>query len=133
MVATVNVASSNFFFYQIPFIGCRERVKIFSKSEAQKINLEDYYILISVNFHKTPFSGSRRNIENCSARDQGRHPVFLIGLENTNVLDDGEFLFLAKVRQIVNQVFREEVENVSANQRLDGHIVFFIGLYSTNI
>ena len=50
-------------------------------------------------------------------RGQGRHLVFLIGLKNTNLVEDVEILLPVKFRWIPFSGFREEVENVSANQR----------------
>ena len=50
-------------------------------------------------------------------RGQGGHLVFLIGLKNTNLVEDFEILLPVKFRWIPFSGFRWEVENVSANQR----------------
>ena len=50
-------------------------------------------------------------------RGQGGQLVFPIGSENTNVVEDVEILLPVKFRWIPFSGFREEVENVSANQR----------------
>ena len=48
---------------------------------------------------------------------QGRNFCLLIGLKNTNLVEDLEILLPVKFRWIPFSSFREEVENVSANQR----------------
>ena len=50
-------------------------------------------------------------------RGQGGHLVFSIGPKNTNLVEDVEILLPVKFRWITFGGFREEVENVSANQR----------------
>ena len=50
-------------------------------------------------------------------RGQGGHLVFAIGPKNTNLLESFMILLLVKFRWISFSCFREEVENVSANQR----------------
>ena len=50
-------------------------------------------------------------------RGQGGHLVFPIGPKNTNLVEDVEILLPVKFRWIPFSGFREEVENVSANQR----------------
>ena len=50
-------------------------------------------------------------------RGQGSHLVFLIGPKNTNLVEDVEILLPVKFPWIPFSGFREEVENVSANQR----------------
>ena len=50
-------------------------------------------------------------------RGQGGHLVFPIGLINANLVEDVEVLLPVKFRGIPFSGFREEVENVSANQR----------------
>ena len=51
-------------------------------------------------------------------RGQGGHLVFQIGPKNTNLVEDVKSLLPVKFRWIPFSGFREEVENVSANQRL---------------
>ena len=51
-------------------------------------------------------------------RGQDGHHVFLIGSKNTNLVEDLEILLPVKFCWILFSVFRGEVENVSANQRL---------------
>ena len=50
-------------------------------------------------------------------RGQGGHLVFPIDPKNTNLVEDIEILLPVKFRWIPFSGFREEVENVSANQR----------------
>ena len=50
-------------------------------------------------------------------RGKGGHLVFPIGPKNTNFVKDVEILLSVKFRQILFSGFREEVENVSANQK----------------
>ena len=50
-------------------------------------------------------------------RGQGGHLVFTIRPKNTNLVEDIEILLPVKFRLIRFSGFREEVENVSANQR----------------
>ena len=50
-------------------------------------------------------------------RGQGGHLVFPISPKNTNLVEDIEILLPVKFRWIPFSGFREEVENVSANQR----------------
>ena len=50
-------------------------------------------------------------------RGQGGHLVFPISLKNTNLVEDVEILLPVKFHWIPFSGFREEVENVSANQR----------------
>ena len=50
-------------------------------------------------------------------RGQGGHFVFLIGPKNTNLVQNVEILLPVKFCWIPFSGFREEVENVSANQR----------------
>ena len=66
-------------------------------------------------------------------RDQGIHFVFPIGPKNTNLVEDVEILLLVKFRWIPFCGFREEVENVSANQRPGGRLNFPIGPKNTNL
>ena len=50
-------------------------------------------------------------------RGQGGHFVLPIGPKNTNFVEDVEILLPVKFLLIPLSSFREEVENVSANQR----------------
>ena len=50
-------------------------------------------------------------------RGQGGHLLFPIGPKNTNLVKDIEILLSVNFRWILFSGFREEVENVSANQR----------------
>ena len=50
-------------------------------------------------------------------RGQGGHLVFPISPKNTNLVEDVEILLPVKFCWILFSCFREEVENVSANQR----------------
>ena len=50
-------------------------------------------------------------------RGWGGHLVFPISPKNTNLVEDVEILLTVKFRWIPFSGFREEVENVSANQR----------------
>ena len=50
-------------------------------------------------------------------RGHGGHLVFPIGPKNTHLVEDVEILLPVKFRRIPFSGFREEVENVSANQR----------------
>ena len=61
-------------------------------------------------------------------RGQGHHLhlVFPISSKNTNLVEDFEVLLPVKFRWIQFSAFREEVENVSANQRSGGPSCFSI-------
>ena len=50
-------------------------------------------------------------------RGQGGHLIFPIGPKNTNLVEDIDILFPTKFCRIPFSGFREEVENVSVNQR----------------
>ena len=56
-----------------------------------------------------------------------------MGPKNTDLVKDVEILLPVKFRWIPFSDFRGEAENVSANQRLGGHLVFPIGLKNTNL
>ena len=72
------------------------------------------------------FNGFKGKVENIYAiRGWGGHLVFPIGPRNTNVVEDVKFLLPVKFQQIPFSDFREEVENVSANQRPCSHLIFF--------
>ena len=55
------------------------------------------------------------------------------GPKNINLVEDAEIFLPVMFRWILFIGFREEVENVSANQRLEGHLVFPIGPKNTNL
>ena len=59
--------------------------------------------------------------------------VFPIGPKNTNLVEGVKILIPVKFRLITFSGFREEVENISANQRPGGHLVFPIGLKNTKL
>ena len=55
----------------------------------------------------------------------GGHLFLPIGPKNTDLVKDVKILLPVKFRRILFSGFREEVENVSANQRLGAAILFF--------
>ena len=57
----------------------------------------------------------------------GGHLVFPIGPKNTNLVEDVEILLPVKFRWTPFSGFREDVQNVWANQRPGGHHDFLIG------
>ena len=65
-------------------------------------------------------------------RGQGGHLVYPIGPKNTNFVEDVEILLPVKFRWIPFSGFREEVENVSANQMPGRPSCFPIGPKNTN-
>ena len=65
-------------------------------------------------------------------RGQGSHLVFPIGPKNTNLVEDVEILLPVKFHWILFSGFREEVENVSANQRPGRPSCFPISPKNTN-
>ena len=66
-------------------------------------------------------------------RGQGGHLVFPIGQKNTNLVEEVEILLSLKFYWILFSSFREEVENVSANQRPGPPSYFPIGQKNTNL
>ena len=66
-------------------------------------------------------------------RGQDGHFVFPIGTKNTNFVEDVEILLPVKFRWIPFSGFREEVENVLANQRPGRPSYFPIGPKNTNL
>ena len=64
---------------------------------------------------------------------QGGHLIFLIGPKNTNLVEDIEIFFPIKFCWIPFSGFREEVENVSANQRLGQPSCFPSSPKNTNL
>ena len=65
-------------------------------------------------------------------RGQGGHLIYPIGPKNTNLVEDIEIFFPVKFCWIPFSGFKEEVKNVSANQRRGGHLGFPIGPKNTN-
>ena len=59
--------------------------------------------------------GSQKCLSQSEARS--RHLVFPIGPKNTNLVEDIEILLPVKFRWILFNGFREDVENISTNQR----------------
>ena len=61
----------------------------------------------------------KRRSRKCLSQSEakGGHLVFLIGLKNTNLVEDIKILLPVKFRWIPFSGFRGEVENASANQR----------------
>ena len=59
----------------------------------------------------------KKSIMSKPIRGQGRNLLFLIGPKNTNLVEDIEFLLPVKFRWYPFSGFKNEVENVSANQR----------------
>ena len=55
---------------------------------------------------------------------QGGHLVSSVGPTNIIMVEDVEILLPIQFRCIPFSGLREEVENVSANQRPDGHLIF---------
>ena len=66
-------------------------------------------------------------------RDQGGHLVFPISPKNTNLVEDVEMLFPVKFRWIPFSGFREDFENVSANQRPGRPSCFYDRPKNTNL
>ena len=64
---------------------------------------------------------------------QGGNFYSLFSPKNTNLVEDIKILLPVKFRWIPFSGFRGEVENVSANQRRGGHLVFPIGPKNTNL
>ena len=68
-----------------------------------------------------------------SIRGQGDHLIFPIGPKNTNLVEDIKIFFPVKFCWISFSGFREEVENVSANQRPGRPSFFLTGPKNTNL
>ena len=66
-------------------------------------------------------------------RGQGGHLVLQIGPKNTKLVEDVKSLLPVKFRCIPFSDFREEVENVSANQRPGRPSCFAIRPNNTNL
>ena len=80
--------------------------------------VEGVEILLPIKFRRIPFTVSEEKSKMSQPiRGQGGHFVFPICLKNTNVVEGIESLLPVKFRWIPFSGFREEVENVSANQR----------------
>ena len=87
--------------------------------QKRKLNLgRGVEILLPVNFveFRSEVSEKKWKISQ-PIRDQGGHLVFLIGPNNTNMVEDVEILLPVKFSWIQFSGFRKEVENGSANQR----------------
>ena len=114
---------------------------MFFRSARKNTNLEDgvdisYFLSSFVEFRSEEKSKMSQSI-----RGRGSHLVFLIGPKkklctghwylascqvssnNTNLVEDVEILLPVKFRWILFSGHRGEVENVSANQRLGGHLI----------
>ena len=116
---------------------------MFFRSARKNTNLEDgvdisYFLSSFVEFRSEEKSKMSQSI-----RGRGSHLVFLIGPKkknklctghwylascqvssnNTNLVEDVEILLPVKFRWVLFSGHRGEVENVSANQRLGGHLV----------
>ena len=63
----------------------------------------------------------------------GGHLFLLIGPKNTDLVKDVEILLPVKFRRILFSGFREEVENVSTNQKLGRQPCFPISPKNTNL
>ena len=105
----------------------------FLHQHKSKILVKDVEYSLFVKFHHIPSSGSRGIVQNVSANQRlGLPSCFPIGPKNINLVEDVEFLLpfnmVKSWRHIPFSGFSEEVENVSANQRPGGHLVFQIGL-----
>ena len=74
-------------------------------------------------------SAVQRRSRKCLSQSEARVAIlfFRSARKNTNLVEDVEILLLVKFRLIPFSGFRGEVENVSANQRPGGHLVFPIG------
>ena len=81
------------------------------------------------------FQADRKNKMAALAFDWLRHfrLHLWISLKNKNLVEDVEILLPVNFFLIPFSGFREEVENVSANQRPGGHLVFPIGPKNTNL
>ena len=80
--------------------------------------VEGIEILLPIKFRWTPFTVSEEKSKMSQPiRGQGGHLVFSISPKNTNLVEGVEILLPVKFRWILFSGFREEVENVSANQR----------------
>ena len=66
-------------------------------------------------------------------RSQGGHLVFLIGPENTNLVEDVEILLPLKFRWIPFSVSEEKSKMPQPIRGQGGHIVFLIGPKNTNL
>ena len=121
--------------HQIPFSGSRGIVQNVSANQRsgrpscfsirpKNINLvEDIEYLLPVKFRQIPFSGLEKKSKlSQSIRDRAAI-LFSARKKHTIFVEDVELLLPVKFRQLPVHRFREEVENVSANQRTDGLLV----------
>ena len=116
-------------FLWIPFSSFRGEVKnvsanhgpwqpsSFTDRPEKRDLVKDVEILLPVKFRRILFSGFRE-VKNVSTNQRlGWPSCFSISPKNTNLVENVEILLPFKFRWIPFSGFREEVENVSANQR----------------
>ena len=89
--------------------------------------IQNVEILHPVKFSWIPFSSFRREVERSQSIRCRVAVLFSDRPDKQNLVEDNEILLLVKFRWIPFNGFRE-VENVSANQRQGGDLVFPIGL-----
>ena len=78
----------------------------------------------------------QRRSRKCLRQSEARADILFFSdrpKRNTNLVEGVEILLPVKFHWIWFSGFRREVENVLANQRPDGHLVFPIGLKNTNL
>ena len=82
-----------------------------------------------------PVQQFQRRSQKCLSQSWAMVAIFFlpIGPKNTDLVKDVEILLPVKFRRILFSGFREEVENVSANQRLGGHLDFPISPKNTDL
>ena len=89
------------------------------------------------NFFESRSAVSEKSKMSQPIMGHGGHFFLPIDLKNTDLVKDVEILLPVKFRRILFSSFREEVENVSANQRRSscwgGHLVFPISPKNTNL
>ena len=94
----------------------RAMCHIFDGSE-RRANLF-FFSIIHQNTDEFCSTASEEKSKMCPPyKDQGGNLVFPIGPKNTNLVEDVEIMLCDKFRWILFSGFREEDENVSANQR----------------
>ena len=91
--------------------------------------VEDVEILLPVKFRWNSVQRFQRKSRKCLRQSEARVAIlfffFSFGPKNTNLVEDIEILLLVKFPWIPFSGFREEVENVSANQRPGRPSFFF--------
>ena len=115
----------------IPISGFRGEVKIVSanqrpwrpscfsdRPEKHKLG-RGRWDLASYQFSLNSVQRFQRRSKNCLSRSEARAAIlfFWIGPKNTNLVEDVEILLSVKFHWIPFSGFREEVENISGNQR----------------